>query len=408
MRRLLFLSALLSLLLLAAAASSASAQAPRITSVSPLNVKVNQLLTIRGRNFRSGRNRNTVVFSRVSDRKSVVAAAGSATTRRLRVRLPRKLEDLLTVENGAKVATRFRIRVLTRGRVSRLTPLSRSPLVSSATAPTPGTPGTPTPDGTPPPPPDCDGDGVLDADDSDDDNDLLSDDTENGLKTNICAKDTDGDGNEDGWEYFSALDLNSNALPYPGKRPYPNALDPGDGNVDYDDDGLSAAQEHAAWIRYGNHAQPLNYSDGDQTTNGPGSGPDYNDMDGDGIFTDDEKDVDGDGLANEIEIAPGPVDAPDIWTDLDPDPAVDNLRANGATFNPNWPSTSPRVKSFEYVYNPDYLDPDSDGDGLNDGADDIDHDGVSNSEEIDDGADGTWSDPFNPCDPNSGSGYCPT
>ena len=38
---------------------------------------------------------------------------------------------------------------------------------------------------------------------------------------------------EDGYEYQSALDLNhyprSIPLPYPGKRPYPNPLDPGDG-----------------------------------------------------------------------------------------------------------------------------------------------------------------------------------
>ena len=30
----------------------------------------------------------------------------------------------------------------------------------------------------------------------------------------------------DGWEYYSAKDLNIKAVPFPGKRPYPNALDP--------------------------------------------------------------------------------------------------------------------------------------------------------------------------------------
>ena len=33
----------------------------------------------------------------------------------------------------------------------------------------------------------------------------------------------------DGWEYYAAKDLNNKAVPYPGKRPFPNALDPSDG-----------------------------------------------------------------------------------------------------------------------------------------------------------------------------------
>ena len=36
----------------------------------------------------------------------------------------------------------------------------------------------------------------------------------------------------DGWEYWSAKDLNLKAVPFPGKRPFPNALDPSDGAPD--------------------------------------------------------------------------------------------------------------------------------------------------------------------------------
>ena len=53
----------------------------------------------------------------------------------------------------------------------------------------------------------------------------------------------------DGWEYYSAKDLNVKAVPYPGKRPFPNALDPSDGargparsNIDFDGDGLTDAR----------------------------------------------------------------------------------------------------------------------------------------------------------------------
>ena len=35
----------------------------------------------------------------------------------------------------------------------------------------------------------------------------------------------------DGWEFYSAKDLNVKAVPYPGKRPFPNALDPSDGGT---------------------------------------------------------------------------------------------------------------------------------------------------------------------------------
>ena len=93
-------------------------------------------------------------------------------------------------------------------------------------------------------------------------------------KTDTCNADTDGDGMSDGWEYQSAIDLNVRALPYAGKKPYPNPLDPTDANVDYDGDGLTQADEYAPGHAIGTMSWPLglNYSDGLMAT-GPRSPP---------------------------------------------------------------------------------------------------------------------------------------
>ena len=44
------------------ARSSAKASTPKITRVTPMRVRVGALLTIRGRNFRAARSKNTVIF----------------------------------------------------------------------------------------------------------------------------------------------------------------------------------------------------------------------------------------------------------------------------------------------------------------------------------------------------------
>ena len=69
-----------------------------------------------------------------------------------------------------------------------------------------------------------------------------------------CKADTDGDGVEDGYEYQSARDLNDDEhqdpntyLPYPEKRPYPNALDGTDGDTDHDGDSLTLLEEYGLW-----------------------------------------------------------------------------------------------------------------------------------------------------------------
>ena len=141
----------------------------------------------------------------------------------------------------------------------------------------------------------------------DHDGDKLPNDVEAEIKTDPCLADTDRDGVEDGFEQMSALRLNrwndGDTIPYPGKRPFPNALDPSDAATDYDGDGLSLHDEFRLW-RYGGRELPLGYSDGDQRTaneNAPTSPPLAAwaiDMDGDGKLSDDERDADSDGLAN--------------------------------------------------------------------------------------------------------------
>jgi hypothetical protein len=121
----------------------------------------------------------------------------------------------------------------------------------------------------------------------------------------------------------------------------------------------------------------MSYSDGDQTS-GPAaamvvpSGRAYLDSNSSGVLTDDEKDVDDDGLGSFEELH-------GLFTAFQGEP-----------------------------YPVDWLDPDTDGDTLKDGADDQDHDGFTNVEEISTGTDGGLTDPLDACNPNPSSPYCAT
>ena len=152
------------------------------------------------------------------------------------VRVPAAVARLLTVKNSKQRPTRLKLRVLA-GKFSAYTNRRLSPVVTGA----------------------GDGDGGGNAakvckDDSDHDNDLLPNDLELQIGTDPCLADTDDDHMSDGWEYYSAKDLNVKALPYPGKRPYPNPLDPSDGGAgqaspyDFDGDGLTTREEYRAWV----------------------------------------------------------------------------------------------------------------------------------------------------------------
>jgi hypothetical protein len=409
--RALFCLPALSCALLAFTASAfAATPAPVIKSISPLRVNVGEKLTVKGKGFLPGAGKTRVFFVRRGG-GTAFARAEKASRTKLVVTLPAQLDKVL---NGK--SARVRIRVLAK-KFGKLSAARKSPIVSPAAAGTTDDPGT----GPAAPEADCDNDGVPNSVDTDDDNDLLPDTQETELATDPCNPDTDGDGVEDGYEYFSALDLNRTVLfgsrpptPYPGKRPYPNALF-ADASVDYDGDGLTLGQESLLWTAFGNHSTPLNYSDGLQTTVDTPLPPDeilqqldsaaFGNHYHDGWLDDAERDADGDGLSN--------------WDEF-----------NGR-MTPGWWIAEYKSEPVEKPYptvtftGTDATNPDTDGDGVLDGADDQDHDGLSNIFEVarpwnwgatyisvngdtphDGTNDGTWppnpyarTNPFNPCKP---------
>jgi hypothetical protein len=339
---------------------------PTVRSVAPMKAGVGDQLTIKGRNFQVGKNRNTVFF-KAGSKPAVTAKAVQSTRTTMKVVVPKGLEKYILVKDGVAQPTRFRLRVLSKRFAKDYTAFASSPTITLGNAPGSGFGAGSGPAA------DCDADGIVNSVDADDDNDLLSDALDIALKLNPCSADTDGDGVEDGFEYQSALDLNSagGALPYPGKRPYPNPLDGTDGATDYDGDGLSARQEQALWKTFSAPTLLLSYSAGIRATV-PGQP------------NDGERDADGDLLGN--------------WNEF-----------NGAMQPGWWLGIYKEEKPYTEPYDPtSAIDPDSDGDGLIDGLDDSDHDGWLNVEEISrgnlvthDGATHYYRvHPFNPCLPD--------
>jgi hypothetical protein len=258
----------------AASTKASAAAAPQITRVKPMRVSVGSTLTITGRRFKTSRTKNTVIF-RASNGRTAFVKPRKATTTKLVVTVSSSVARLLKVSNSKQQPTRLQLRVLA-GKFSAFTPRRLSPVVTAlgdgdgTPGPGPG-PGTPGPGG--PAAPVC-------TDGSDHDGDLLANSYElNTTHTDPCLKDTDGDGVEDGFEFQSALDLNDDeyqdpnqSLPYPGKKPYPNPLNPADANTDFDRDVLTLGEEHKLWqfaIAQGSAAHslaPMYYSDGLQAS----------------------------------------------------------------------------------------------------------------------------------------------
>jgi IPT/TIG domain len=449
---LLALSALALLLAPAAASAAKKGPKPKITRVTPMRVSVGNQLTIRGRNFKPKAKANTVIF-RGSNGRTAFAKPRRASRTKLVVRVPAAASRLLTVRDSRQRPTRLKLRVLA-GRFSDYTPRRLSPVVTGAA--------------------DGDGDGgkppKVCKDDSDHDNDLLPNDLEVQVGTDPCLEDTDQDSMTDGWEFYAAKDLNIKAVPYPGKRPFPNALDPSDGgsgkasSIDFDGDGLTTREEFRAWRITGSPFDPskvggtdlessLGYSDGTKFSRGseapgvpawrsasyglpnpPQPFPATYQLFADAAWRDSERDADSDGLANWLEAAKGPSN--NKWWE--------SYWANDRQFAPAikpwgkefYCATTPRQSPGYFAERPfenlDLGDSDVDGDSLLDGEDDQDNDDHSNIVELYEtlkdldgngqpawcgyapgvaptiaiGGDAWAVNPFNPCAPNPGSRSC--
>jgi hypothetical protein len=439
------------LLVVPPVAGAAKGPKPSISRVTPMRVSVGNLLTIRGSHFKARKAGNTVIFRNNAGR-TAFAKPRVATSTKLVVRVPGSVARLLAIRNSNQRPTRLKLRVLS-GQFSKFTPRRLSPVVT----------GLGDGDGTP-----GGGGGSV----CPDDNDLLSKADELTYGTDPCIADTDKDGMSDGWEYWSAKDLNLKAVPYPGKRPFPNALDPSDGGApgatfskyDFDGDGLTTLEEYRAWKASGSAFDSsrqiggldsvLGYSDGtkfsrqDDASSAPANGSPTYDLHGDpGTYQDDERDADGDGLGNWLEAARGPGQH-QWWGAYYGQQAIQVKPWNA---DESYCATTPTQRPGAYDERPfadlDLADPDVDGDTVPDGADDQDNDDYSNIVELyetekdldgngngDGDSNGTpdtdnppwcgraaglvpsidrngedWAvNAFNPCAPNPDSRSCPT
>lgn len=389
------LCAVAAVLLLPAAsapAATTTSKYPVITKVSPKKLGIGDTMTISGKGFRKGKSKNTVVFKRDGGRAVFFKATATATKTKIRIVVPAKLLPFLLQKDGVAQSTRFRIRILAGRFGKRFTTLKASPYIG------PRAVAVGTAD-------DCDGDQIPNSSDSDDDNDLLSDSIEEGLKLDPCKRDTDGDGMSDGWEYYSALDLNGKAKPFNAAKPYPNPLFKEDGAVDNDGDGLVNLDEYTAWATFGQNKLPLNYSGGNLASAGRGPVPDgmgYMDRDRNGFLSDFERDADGDGIPNMDEDG-FQQSTVRLTQSQDPnDPRFYDFGLFSEAYiqkvveqtkdNPDSSTVCDGVNQvFFYCVDKfvkvskvealDWLSNDSDGDGIRDGDDDADHDDAPNMQE---------------------------
>ncbi len=219
----------------------------------------------------------------------------------------------------------------------------------------------------------------------------------------------------DGWEYYSAKDLNIKAVPYPGKRPFPNALDPSDGapagnrfsQIDFDGDGLTTLEEYRAWRITGSNLTPSRQSVGLESALGYSDGTKYSrasdtpsapawrsssfgasnptqpfpatyDLQGDaGSYQDDERDADARRALELPRVRPRAQHS-DVVGGL--------LEGRGTLHRALEQGRILRQRPGDYDERPfaelDLADPDVDGDTLLDGEDDQDADDYNNITEL--------------------------
>jgi hypothetical protein len=407
--------------------ADAKTRAPVVKRVTPKRVFVGETMTVRGRYFRPGIGKNTVAFRR-KGAKIVLVRADKSTRKLLRVKLPKRLEKVLPVQNGTPVATRLQVRVMSTRFGRRYTSRAMSPIVGPEKPPAPPLPPTADPNG------DCDLDGALNRVDADDDNDLLTDADEADLNKllDACKADTDGDGAEDGYEYQSARDLNDDEhqspnayTPYPRKLPYPNPLDGKDGTTDHDGDDLTLVEEFKLWSFTTAAGAPrtlagLTYSAGQQySVSLPGGGSrtptlEYTNYDRHNAFLawaqsanyesvrlsnlSDEEWWSGGGLVNIRDFdRDGTVESAGRWDeatyynhlggtklddserDEDADGLTNWAETRGCMQQSYWSALYKKETPYPLTYaGTRHDDPDTDGDTIRDGADDEDHDDIPN------------------------------
>jgi hypothetical protein len=444
LRRAVAAAALGALIVPAAADAKAKPKAPVITKVTPKTAAVGTKLTIKGKHFKRGKAKNSVLFRRDKG-KALFVKADVSTTKTLVVVVPKTLEKYMNAKGSNPMPTRFRLRVLSKKLSKKYTSNKLSPVIGPEKANGGGDgsdgAGVPTvPDG------DCDGDGIKNGVDADDDNDLLSDALELSLLLDPCSGDTDGDGVEDGFEYQSAIDLNNDdyqhpnySIPYPAKTAYPNPLFK-DSDRDYDGDGLSLGEEYRLW-KYTyevNHtaARTLNrlsYSDGLQYSLSELSGGngrhtptmtvaaypppqafrswatasgyaqiflpalsatrDLYDMDWDGTVTtvptgDQDR---AEATYWNLDAAWGDTHVSDDERDEDADGLTNYDEFIGPMSAAWWKGCYPEDGEYPIPYaGTKAYDADSDGDGILDGADDQDFDDIPNIMELSRNMAGNW------------------
>ncbi len=381
--------------------SAASAAAlPVITSVSPRSVSIGEKITIKGRNFKPGALKTQVAFRRAG-KQTVYVKAEKATKTKLTVTVSAKV--LALFKDDQTTPRLIQLNILTNRLGKKWTsdlnsvtinPAVKAPPVETPTTPTPGVPLT------------CEQLAAANGG-NDEDKDQVVNASERFYGMNPCSADSDGDGVSDGFEYWSAVDLNFayhtpeysgdttavlTATTFAGRRPFPNPLDGKDASKDFDGDGLWLSQEYSLWARAGSPTT-LNYSDGKQKTQDePVTGG--LDLNGGGTLTDDERDFDKDQLSNYIEFNTTGIQS---WWAL-----VLWSRPHGGAPEAELPYDRRTFADVEAT------ELDTDGDGVSDGDDDQDNDGWSNYIEMQGsrGSTGYRIHPFNPCLPNTHAITC--